>query len=223
MKRLAGRIILLWGWRRALAALAAGALAALGQAPWDFFAACFISFPVLVWLLDGAEGDGSRRLPFRLAPAFAVGWWFGFGYFMAGLWWVGNALLVEADEFAWALPVAVLGLPALLALFYGFATALARSLWSDDFGRIAALAVSFAVAEWLRSFVLTGFPWNPIGLAAMPADLAMAAIITAAVPMFTIYALFAQELGHEGMASIAQVLATTLGFFTLSAVLFVLL
>ena len=72
MKRLAGRIILLWGWRRALAALAAGALAALGQAPWDFFAACFISFPVLVWLLDGAEGDGSRRLPFRLAPAFAV-------------------------------------------------------------------------------------------------------------------------------------------------------
>ena len=176
MKRLAGRIILLWGWRRALAALAAGALAALGQAPWDFFAACFISFPVLVWLLDGAEGDGSRRLPFRLAPAFAVGWWFGFGYFMAGLWWVGNALLVEADEFAWALPVAVLGLPALLALFYGFATALARSLWSDDFGRIAALAVSFAVAEWLRSFLLTGFPWNPVGLAAMPVPLLMQSV-----------------------------------------------
>jgi apolipoprotein N-acyltransferase len=42
MVRLAGRIILLWGWRRALVAFLAGAFAVLGQAPYDFFAACFI-------------------------------------------------------------------------------------------------------------------------------------------------------------------------------------
>ena len=53
MERLAGRIILLWGWRRALVAFLAGALAVLAQAPYDFFAVCFISFPLLVWLLDG--------------------------------------------------------------------------------------------------------------------------------------------------------------------------
>ncbi|MEZ5715839.1 MAG: AEC family transporter [Paracoccaceae bacterium] len=62
-----------------------------------------------------------------------------------------------------------------------------------------------------------------LGLAPLSPDLAAAAVISAAVPMFTIYALFAQELGHEGMASIAQVLATGLAFFTLSALLFVLL
>ncbi|RUW74500.1 apolipoprotein N-acyltransferase, partial [Mesorhizobium sp. M1E.F.Ca.ET.063.01.1.1] len=56
MQRFAGRIILLWGWRRALVAFAAGALAVLAQAPYDFFAACFVSFPVLVWLLDGSTG-----------------------------------------------------------------------------------------------------------------------------------------------------------------------
>ena len=101
----------------------------------------------------------------RLRPAFAIGWWFGFGYFLAGLWWIGGAVLVEADSFAWALPFAVLGVPLVLAFFYGFAAAVARMFWTDGIGRIAALAVGFGLAEWLRSFLFTGFPWNPIGYA----------------------------------------------------------
>ena len=176
MDRLAGRIILLWGWRRALVAFAAGALAVLAQAPYDFFAACFVSFPVLVWLLDGATAEPPARFLKRLVPAFAVGWWFGFGYFVTGLWWVGGALLVEAEAFAWALPLAVLALPALLAVFYGLAAALARLFWTDGLGRIASLAVGFGVAEWLRSVVFTGFPWNPIGYAAMPIPLLMQSV-----------------------------------------------
>ncbi|MDU8927710.1 AEC family transporter [Alisedimentitalea sp. MJ-SS2] len=62
-----------------------------------------------------------------------------------------------------------------------------------------------------------------IGFAPLPPDLAAAVVISAAIPMFSVYALFAQELGHEGMASIAQILATSLAFFTLSALLFVIL
>ena len=173
MERLAGKVILLWGWRRALTAFLAGALAAFSQPPFDFFAVCLVSFPVLVWLLDGAAGRPGARLVRSALSAFVIGWWFGFGYFLAGLWWTGNALLVQADLFAWALPLAVFGLPALLAIFYGLATMLARMLWSDDLGRIAALAFGFGLAEWLRGFVLTGFPWNPVGGAAMPVPLLM--------------------------------------------------
>ncbi|MBZ9678072.1 apolipoprotein N-acyltransferase [Mesorhizobium sp. ES1-1] len=184
MQRLAGRIILLWGWRRALVAFLAGALAVLGQAPYDFFAACFISFPVLVWLIDGATGDASDSLLRRLRPAFAVGWWFGFGYFLAGLWWIGSALLVEADSFAWALPFALIGIPFALAFFYGFAAMIARTMWTNDIGRIAALAFGFALTEWLRGFLFTGFPWNAIGYAAMPVPLLMQSIsITGMVGM----------------------------------------
>lgn len=173
MERLAGRVILLWGWRRFGLAALAGALAVLAQAPFDFPAVCFVAFPLLVWLLDGAVLHAPAS-PLRRALAFfAVGWWFGFGYFLAGLWWVGGALLVEAEEFAWALPFAVLGLPLLLAFFWGAATALARLLWSDDLGRIFGLAAGFGLAEWLRGWVLTGFPWNPIGFAAMPVPLLM--------------------------------------------------
>ncbi len=175
-ERLAGRIILLWGWRRALAAFLAGAFAVLIQAPYDFFAAGFVSFPVLVWLLDGTTLDGPGSLLRRLRPAFAVGWWFGFGYFLAGLWWIGEALLVEADDFAWALPLAVVGIPLMLAFFYGFACAVARLVWSSNIGRIAALAFGFALAEWLRGFLFTGFPWNAVGYGVMPVPLLMQSV-----------------------------------------------
>ncbi|MBB2971934.1 apolipoprotein N-acyltransferase [Mesorhizobium sp. RMAD-H1] len=171
--RLSGWIILLSGWRRALAAFLAGALATLALPPYDFFAVCLVSFPVLVWLIDGAVDTADGGWLRRALPAAAVGWWFGFGYFVSGLWWVGAALLVDAQNFAWALPLAVLGLPAFLAFFYALATLVARLLWSDGLGRIFALAFGFGLAEWLRSFLFTGFPWNAIGYAAMPVPLLM--------------------------------------------------
>ncbi len=228
MERLAGRIILLWGWRRALAAFAAGAFAALTQAPYDFFAAGFVSFPVLVWLLDGATASTPARGLKRLAPAFAVGWWFGFGYFLAGLWWIGSALLVEADMFAWALPLAVVGIPVMLAYFYGFATAVARLLWADGIGRIAALAFGLGLAEWLRSFVLTGFPWNPIGLAAMPIPLLMQSVTVTgmigmnalAVFVFAMPALLASNRDRRlgvGLALTLIALHAAFGYIRLNA------
>jgi apolipoprotein N-acyltransferase len=172
----AGRLMLLWGWRRALAALLAGGLGALAQAPFDFFAAAFVAFPVLVLLLDGAAGDAPRGRLRRLRPFFATGWFFGFGYFVANLFWIGNAMLVDVEKYAWAMPIAVLALPAFMALFYGVAAAIVRPLWNEGIGRIAALAAAFAVLEWARGYVLTGFPWNTVGYAAMPVPLLMQSV-----------------------------------------------
>jgi apolipoprotein N-acyltransferase len=228
MERLAGRIILLWGWRRALTAFLAGAFAVLGQAPYDFFAACFVSFPVLVWLLDGAAVSGPAGLFRRLAPAFAVGWWFGFGYFLGGLWWIGSALLVEADSFAWALPLAVIGIPALMAFFYGFAAALARLFWSNNIGRIAALAFGFGIAEWLRMVLFTGFPWAAIGYAAMPVPMLMQSVSAVgligmnalAVFVFAMPALLAGNRGARlGLALAVLIVAAhvAFGYWRLSA------
>ncbi len=172
MQALAARIVLLWGVRRAGLAVLAGAIGALALPPFDIFASMFVSFTLLVWLLDGATGNAETGRA-GLSSSFWTGWFFGFGYFVSGLWWLGNALLLEADEFAWAIPLAVLGLPAVLAIFYGIATMLARLVWSDGMGRIAALAAAFGLVEWLRSVVATGFPWNAIGYAAMPVPLMM--------------------------------------------------
>ncbi|MFG1416688.1 apolipoprotein N-acyltransferase [Xanthobacter sp. V0B-10] len=161
LQRLAARVRGLSGWRRALTAMAAGALGALAMPPFGLWPALAVSFPVLVLLLDGARGPTWPRLK----AAAGIGWAFGFGYFFASLWWIGAAFLVEADVFAWLLPVAVLAMPAGLALFTALGAALARLLWSDGPLRLFAFAFAFTTSEWLRGHVLTGFPWNTFGYA----------------------------------------------------------
>ncbi len=160
-RTLAVAIILSWGWKRAAIALVAGALSALAIAPFNAWPVLFLTFPVMVWLIDGA---GAGRL--RGVPAAAMaGWWFGLGYFVPGLYWIGYAFLVDASTFAWLMPFAVLGLPAYLALFTAAGFALARLIWTADASRVIALAVSLTLSEWLRGQVLTGFPWNAFGYA----------------------------------------------------------
>ncbi|QBK29671.1 apolipoprotein N-acyltransferase [Roseitalea porphyridii] len=223
MQAIAQRILLLHGWRRALVALVAGALTALAQAPFHLFAVGFVTFPVLVWLLDGATGATPGRPAGALRSAFAIGWLFGFGYFTAGLWWIANALLVEAPEFAWAIPLAVTGIPALLAVFWGLGCVLARLVWSDGVGRIAALAVGLGLAEWARTFVLTGFPWNAIGYALMPSPVMMQSIVlgglfamnAAAVLVFALPAQLGAERRRSAAAALvlcAVLLAGHVGF-----------
>src|SRR5215207_557505 len=132
--------------------------------PFGFLPALVLSLGPAIWLLDGTTGAGpSRWAPLKTA-AF-LGWFWGFGYFVAGLWWLGAAFLVEADQFAWAMPFGVLGLPALLAFFPAFGFALARLLWARGAVRIIALAFGLTVSEWLRGHVFTGFPWNTLGMA----------------------------------------------------------
>jgi apolipoprotein N-acyltransferase len=154
-------IILAWGWKRAAIALVAGALSALAMAPFNAWPVLFVTFPVAVWLIDGAAAGRWRGVP----AAAMSGFWFGLGYFVPGLYWIGYAFLVDAPTFAWLMPFAVLGLPAYLALFSAFGFALARLLWTRDASRLLALAISLTIGEWLRGHVLTGFPWNAFGYA----------------------------------------------------------
>jgi apolipoprotein N-acyltransferase len=121
----------------------------------------FISFPVLTWLIDGA---GAGRWGGFFTAAW-IGWCFGFGYFLAGIYWIGYAFLVDRETFGWLLPVAVIGLPAWLALYTAGGVALARLLWSPGSLRIPTLAASLTLAEWLRGHLFTGFPWNAFGYA----------------------------------------------------------
>lgn len=154
-------IILAWGWKRAAIALGAGALSALAMAPFNAWPILFFTFPIAVWQIDGAGAGRWRGVP----AAALTGWWFGLGYFVPGLYWIGYAFLVDAKTFAWLMPFAILGLPAYLALFMAFGFALARLFWTRDASRVIALAASLTMSEWLRGHVLTGFPWNTLGYA----------------------------------------------------------
>lgn len=165
IRSVADRVILAEGWTRALFAAAAGAVGALAMPPLGFWPALALSLAVAVWLIDGSDIDG------RFGPAASVwragfaGWLWGFGYFVAGLWWLGAAFLVEAHLFAWLMPFGVLGLPAVLAVFMALGFAIARVLWSSGAARLFALGFGLTLSEWLRGHMFTGFPWNTLGLA----------------------------------------------------------
>ncbi len=138
----------------------AGAASALAMPPYDLWPVLFLTFPALVLFLDGAGGGkGGVR------AAAVIGFSFGFGYFLAGLWWIGAAFFVPGDNYQWMMPFAVIGLPLFLALFPAFGCALARLLWSNGPARFLALAFGLGLSEWLRGRVLTGFPWNEFGYA----------------------------------------------------------
>lgn len=151
---IASRIGGLHGWRRYGLALVFGAVCAAGLPPAYVVPALAIGFTGLVWQIDHAP---SGRV------AFALGWCFGFGYFVAGLYWIAFALLTDPERYGWMVPFAVGGSSAYLALFPAIATWLARALRPAGPGRVLVLAATWTAGEWVRGLLLTGFPWNPIG------------------------------------------------------------
>ncbi len=141
-------------WRARLVAFVAGAVSALGFAPFGVFPLLLLGFAALVLLLDGASTVGR---------AAWIGWAFGFGQFLAGLYWVAYAFLVDAAGHAWQIPFVAMILPGGLALFFAAAAAAAKLFWREGPARIFALTAALGIAEWLRGHTLTGFPWNLAG------------------------------------------------------------
>ncbi len=147
----------------------AGGLACLSLPPFDVWPVLFVSYTVLVWLLDGTmqQPAGKRS---RFGSGFAIGWCFAFGYFVPSLWWISEAFWLEPEKFAALIPFAVAGLPAYLSLYWGLAFGVAALLWIAGWPRILLLAGLIGAGEWLRGHLLTGFPWNLPGYGAGSLD-----------------------------------------------------
>jgi apolipoprotein N-acyltransferase len=148
-----GRFRALYGWRANLAAFGLGILAALALPPIYVLPTLLAAFPGLLALLDGAP---------RARVAVWRGWWFGFGLNLIGLYWVTEAILVEAARYWWFVPLAVPALAATMALFIAAATGVARFARAG-WPRAVALAGAWVLGDLARQFIATGFPWNPLG------------------------------------------------------------
>lgn len=137
---------------RLVLALLAGVGTALAHPPFGILPG-LLGYALLLVLADGSP---DRR------GAFWMGWLAGFAYFMVGCWWVAEAFLVNPAQ-AWMAPFAAALLPMGMGLFWGLALAVYRHLDISGVRRVLAFAVLFALVEWLRGHILTGFPWNPAG------------------------------------------------------------
>jgi apolipoprotein N-acyltransferase len=159
LARLRARLLALGPWRRRAAAAGLGVLSTLALPPVHLVPLLIPAFSGLVWMSAGAATP--RR-------AFAVGWWFGFGAGVTGLYWIGIALTQDAVRLgplgtaaaAVAAPVAV---AAGLAVFPGAVAALHRLSGARGWGGVLVFAAIWTAVEWVRGWILTGFPWNLMG------------------------------------------------------------
>jgi len=152
------------GWRRYLLLVVAGAIGGLSVPPFYILPTLFLTMPLWVWSLDGAERlPGWRRL---FGPAFRIGFAYGLGYFVVAFHWLGAAFFVDGSVVMLVvMPFAILALAALIALFWGLASALAHLLWSPGPWRIVTLATFLTLAEWARGHFFSGFPFDLLGYA----------------------------------------------------------
>ena len=140
-----------------LAALAIGAGSALAFQPVGWWPLMVLAMALLCELVSRADS---------LKRALLIGWSFGLGQFVIGLNWIATAFTYQAAMPAWLGWVAVLLLSLYLAIYPAMAAGLAwRFGEKNRLALVLALAGGWAVTEWLRATVFTGFSWNPIGVA----------------------------------------------------------
>lgn len=171
-------------WRSDLTALLAGAGTLLGFAPFGLGLLPLFTLAVLFWLwLDQTPGR-----------AFRSGWLFGLGLMAFGLYWVKLSVCVasagaceQSGAFELLAIVIAAGFVLLISLFHGLAGWLARKLL-DWFGTsrtavdagiplLVVFPAIWVLLEWLRGWILTGFPWLSLGYSQI--DLPSAGLATA--------------------------------------------
>ncbi len=157
-------------------ALVAGAASAYGFEPWGLWPLTLVGFAVLIQLIS--QAPSTKR-------AFMLGWLFGVGHFTFGNQWIAVAFTFQAAMPIWLGYIAVFGLALYLAVYPALAAAGAHWInhrttktlrQTDESGDdekprptatlhlILAFAGLWIITEWLRSWVFTGYVWNPLSV-----------------------------------------------------------
>lgn len=136
-----------------LSAFIAGAVLTAALPPFYYVWALFLAFSFLMFLLCRAKSAKKASL---------IGYWFGFGYFSFGFYWIGNALLIDVAETGWLYPIVLFLNGAFFGLF-ALIPALLTRLGRNTLSKMLFFAAGWClITELLRGFILTGFPWNPV-------------------------------------------------------------
>ena len=148
------------GRLRYVTALVSGAVSVLAFAPIGWWGLAFVSLYVLTRLW---ENDSPRQM-------FIDGWWFGLGLFGAGVSWVYVSMAVYGAMPALLAALATFLFCAFLALFPAVAGWLSALLSAPGAMRLLlVIPASWTLLEWLRGWMMSGFPWLSIGYAQAPA------------------------------------------------------
>ena len=165
-----------------LYALLLGAASAFAFEPVGWWPLLPVAFAILCELVCRSK---------KMWRALLTGWAFGVGQFVVSLNWIATAFTFQSNMPAWLGWVAVVLLSLYLAIYPAMATGLAWRFGRDN--RVVLVLVfggAWAITEWLRGTMFTGFPWNP------------AAATMAPTPLVTISAL----IGTYGLSGLVVLL-----------------
>jgi apolipoprotein N-acyltransferase len=146
-----------------LYAFIAGAVSAFAFEPVGWWPLLLVAIAVLCELLDRNKS---------LWRSILMGWAFGFGQFAISLNWIATSFTYQSNMPAWLGWIAVVLLSIYLAVYPAIATGVAWWFGRDDrVVMVTTLGGAWAITEWLRGIVFTGFPWNPAAAALAPTPL----------------------------------------------------
>ncbi|WP_308116441.1 apolipoprotein N-acyltransferase, partial [Falsiroseomonas oryziterrae] len=192
-------------WRALATAFGLGAVSALALPPVHMLPVLLLTLPAL--FIMAGEAPTARR-------AALVGLFWGWGFHVAGLHWLTNAILTEVERYWWLVPIAV---PALALPLGAFTVipALAMRFAAPGWPRVLAFAGAWTAAEMLRGVLFTGFPWNLLGtvwaFGALPIQ-AAAWIGVHGLSLVTALLALAPLLGRRGWAAMGGTLALFVAF-----------
>ena len=131
-----------------------GILTSFSLPPYNFLILNFLTFPLLLFFIISNQK--------KKWHSFKLGWGFGFGYFISNIYWITNSLTFD-ESFKPLIPIAFIVIPLFLGTFYGFAV-LICSLFKleKNFSTIFIFSIIFSLIEFIRGFIIGGFPWNLI-------------------------------------------------------------
>ena len=134
-----------------------GAMSSLSLPPFNFFLINFFTFSIFfIFLFKKLDIQFNKKL------FFIYGWLFGFGYFLTNIYWVTIPLTFD-QNFKFLIPIAIIIIPAFLALFYGIITFVFYILnLKNVISAFFLFSLLFGLIEYIRGNIFTGFPWNLI-------------------------------------------------------------
>ncbi len=138
-----------------------GGVTVLGFQPFNLFFVNFFSLPLLFFTIMYVKKKSKstyRKKPF-LKNLFILGSSFGFGFFFFGIFWIAHSLTFD-QTFKILIPFSLILIPLFLSLFFSLPIVFIGNFCEKDFSSILLISLVFSFSDFIRSKILTGFPWN---------------------------------------------------------------
>lgn len=166
-----------------------GAFTVLGYAPFYFYPAVIAALAGLFYCWQKSTSP---------KQAAWTGFSYGLGFFGAGVSWIYVSLHDFGDMPFWMAGFSTLAFCAFLSLFPALVGYSSWNLNKKPMPALFGVAALWALSEWVRGWIFTGFPWLAVGYSQVP---------------YSPFAGFAPIFGVYGVSFVTALTAGTLALW----------